>query len=163
MITTYPTRDPNEQLSPHFKRGEFACKKCCDPPFMDPDPELVAGLEALRVLLNRPISIDDACRCPEHNAQVGGVPHSQHEEGKAADITVPERYTNDSLQMIPAMSAYDLYLAAVKIPQFASGGIGVSQATYIHVDVRGVRARWQYDASGKEIPWGTGPSPRQQT
>lgn len=153
MITTYPAYNPDEQLSPHFKRGEFSCKACCDPPFMDPDPQLVAGLEALHVLIGRPIYIDDACRCPEHNAQVGGVPHSQHEEGKAADITVL------------FMSAYDLYMAAKSIPQFDSGGIGVSQAAYIHVDVRGIKARWQYDASGKEIPWGVGPTPplRQQT
>lgn len=135
--------DSDEQLSTHFKRGEFACKNGCG--FMDPAPELVAGLEELREAIGQPIVINDACRCAAHNAAVGGAPSSQHlpdagGEGRAADIQVE------------GMSAWELYEAASKIQAFR--GFGVSLGEYIHVDVRDeYPARWMYDAQGKEIPW----------
>lgn len=129
--------NPDDQLSPHFKRREFACKDNCG--LMDPTTELVDALEALRALVGNPIIINDALRCPTHNAAVGGCAHSQHELGTAADIQVE------------GMTARELYAIAVQVP--ALKGFGVSQNSYIHVDVRMNPARWCYDANGKEIPW----------
>ncbi len=128
---------PDDQISPHFKRGEFACKNGCG--FMDPAAELVASLELLREIVNQPIIIDDACRCQKHNAEVGGCQHSQHVLGTAADIRVV------------GMPAKELYEYAVKVPHF--NGFGVSQGEYIHVDTRDYPAKWSYNAEGKEIPW----------
>jgi len=61
---------------------------------------------------------------------VGGVPHSEHLEGLAADVS------------LPGMSLRRMYELAVEVPQFAGGGIGVYDGNFLHVDVRDQRARW---------------------
>lgn len=123
-------------ISEHFSDKELACHHCgvneCTQPLVD-------GLEELRTVIGRPVIVDDAYRCPVHNAEVGGVAHSQHELGNAADIRVE------------GMTARQLYAAAAKIPAFH--GFGVSEGDYIHVDVRETPAKWCYDASGREIAW----------
>lgn len=127
--------------SAHFTDTELACHHCgvnaCT-------QELVDALEALRVSVGVPIQLDDAYRCPVHNAAVGGVPHSQHELGMAADIK------------IQGMTPPRMYQAALRIPAFANGGIGVAEhGGYIHVDVRAVKARWCYGANGQQCAWDT--------
>ena len=123
--------------SEHFTDREMACHHCgvnaCK-------PELFAALEALRSLVGIPITVDDAYRCPVHNAAVGGAHHSEHVQGIAADIRIGE--------MTPA----EMYQAARKVDAF--GGIGVAEHQgYIHVDTRPVEARWCYDAAGKPCLW----------
>ena len=126
--------------SPHFSDAELACHCGCGVNACK--PELVFALEALRSLVGIPIRVDDAYRCPAHNAAVGGVKDSEHLEGIAADIR------------IPGMSPDQMYAAARCIPAFANGGIGVSQHQgYIHVDTRGAKARWCYDVDGKACAW----------
>ena len=92
--------------------------------------ELLYALEQLRALGPEPILVDDGYRCPEHNAEVGGVNGSQHTAGKAADIK------------IVGLTLQQMYERAKSIPAFAAGGIGVYDTGFIHVDVRDGRARW---------------------
>ena len=73
-------------LTEHFSRWEFACRCGCG--FNVVDPLFVDELERMRVQLGRPMNITSGCRCPEHNAAVGGVPNSAHIRGTAADIAV---------------------------------------------------------------------------
>lgn len=116
-------------LTKNFSRSEFKCKcgKCnCD----DVDPKLVQGLQELRDITGEPIIINSAVRCPEHNKAVGGVSNSQHVKGKAADIR------------IKGMSPEKLAEYAEKIDVFKNGGIGTYN-TFVHVDVRGHKARWR--------------------
>ena len=125
--------------SEHFKDAELECHHChvnaCT-------QELVDALEALRSIVAKPITVDDAYRCPVHNAEVGGVPNSEHTRGIAADIKVA------------GMTPAEMYQAALRVPTFASGGIGVAEHQgYIHVDVREQHARWCYDTSGKSCAW----------
>jgi uncharacterized protein YcbK (DUF882 family) len=105
--------------------------------------ELVNALEALRDIVGDvPIIVDDAYRCPEHNQKVGGVPNSEHVLGLAADIK------------IKGMTPAEMYAAALKVPAFANGGIGVAEHQgYIHVDTRPRVARWCYDVHGKACAW----------
>jgi hypothetical protein len=114
-------------LSLHFSRYEFVCPHCGA---LILDPELVPALEEYRALAGgRPMNIHDGYRCPEHNAAVGGVPHSEHELGAAADLTI----TGLKLKQ---MLAY-----ALSVPAF--GGIGIyPDQGFIHVDVRPRLARW---------------------
>lgn len=51
--------------------------------------ELLLKLEALRNALNVPVIITSGLRCPERNAEVGGVEQSQHLVGQAADLYAP--------------------------------------------------------------------------
>jgi uncharacterized protein YcbK (DUF882 family) len=128
--------------SPHFSDAELSCRHCgvnlCT-------PELVDALEALRAVVGVQIALDCAYRCPAHNLAVGGVPDSEHTRGLAADIK------------IAGMTTRQMYRAAVQVPAFAAGGIGVAaHQGFIHVDVRSHRARWLYDITGKATPmWDT--------
>ena len=123
--------------SPHFSDAELACHHCgvngCQ-------QELVDALEALRAIAGVPIKVNDAYRCPEHNAAVGGAPHSEHMTGIAADI------------VIEGMSPEEMYHAAQQVP--AIKGIGVANRQgYIHVDTRTAPARWCYGINGQTCAW----------
>jgi uncharacterized protein YcbK (DUF882 family) len=85
-------------------------------------------LEAVRTHFGKPVTITSSHRCPESNAAVGGVKHSLHLLGRAADIQV--KYVD------PA----DVYLFLnTTYPDTA--GIG-RYNTFTHIDSRSERARW---------------------
>ena len=73
------------KISKHFKREEFACNCGCG--FDTVDVKLIEILEWLRSTLDDPINVNSGCRCKSHNKEIGGVEHSQHTLGRAADIT----------------------------------------------------------------------------
>lgn len=132
-------------LSPHFSRAEFACR-CCGLDVVHPD--LVASLETLRLnLRERPITVLSGYRCAEHNRAVGGKADSQHVLGRAADIRVE------------GVSLRDLWYAAVAVPLFNAGGVGLYVGgEFVHVDVRLGRSRWGYLPGRGYVPladaWG---------
>jgi uncharacterized protein YcbK (DUF882 family) len=126
-------------LSAHFSRREFACKCGCGT--SAPHPDLVDALEELRALLGAPVVVKSGTRCRDHNKACGGVRTSQHlvnaliGYSRAADISSPGR------------DQRAIYEAALGVRAFASGGIGVYRGTsgdFVHVDVRGVPARWAF-------------------
>ena len=114
-------------LSVHFYRHEFVCH-CCGS--FQLDPKLLEALEALRNLAAAPVVVLCGYRCREHNRRVGGRPNSQHLLGKAADIR------------IAGLNLQSMYEFALRVPQFAGGGIGVYDRDFLHVDVREHAARW---------------------
>lgn len=115
-------------VSKNFSRSEFACKCGCG--FDAVDVDLLAGLQALRDLAGRSITINSACRCEAHNKKVGGASQSYHKKAKAADI------------VIKGLNAAQMGVMAEKIPQFQKGAIIVySKEGFIHVDVRGKKYR----------------------
>lgn len=117
-------------LSAHFDTAEFACPDCGRTKVSG---TLIVALESLRTLAgDSPIHVNSGYRCPEHNANVGGVSHTQHLLGNAADI----RIEGKSLQQ--------MFDWARQVPEFLNGGIGVydDEPPFIHVDVRGSTARW---------------------
>jgi len=116
-------------LTKNFSRSELKCKcgKCTNNYI---DIRLVKGLQELRDLIGKPININSATRCKAHNKAVGGVPNLQHVMGRAADIRSD------------GMSPVNLAFYAELIAVFKNGGIGV-YASFVHVDVRGHKARWR--------------------
>jgi uncharacterized protein YcbK (DUF882 family) len=111
-------------LALNFKLQEFECKHCRA---VKIDPELVRRLQAMREEIGKPVIINSGYRCPAHNKAIGGATNSQHLYGRAADI------------ICPGLAIGQLYAVAEKY--FADGGLG-KYIGYIHVDVRGVKARW---------------------
>lgn len=113
-------------ISEHFVRKEFACPDQCG--FDAVDVELLAVLEDIRFAFDKPLIINSACRCAQHNAKIGGSPKSQHLLGKAADIRVegftPEKVYNYLLKIYPNKFGLGLY------------------DTWVHVDVREGQSRW---------------------
>jgi uncharacterized protein YcbK (DUF882 family) len=115
-------------LSEHFSRSEFADHETGE---CQVNPKLIAALELLRGIAGKEIHIDSGYRSPGTNKEVGGVSHSQHVIGNAADIS------------IAGLSTYKLFVLAEQVEDFRNGGIGIYPGeTFIHVDVRPNRTRW---------------------
>lgn len=117
-----------KMASAHFSFDELACRHCG---FFHFDDAALSKLEALRDMLGVALPVLSACRCPIHNAQVGGAPLSQHradEYRAACAIDIP--------LVVPKAS---LILAAERVGFL---GIGENYKTFVHVDNRPWRARW---------------------
>lgn len=120
------TKDGNKKLSTNFKVREFACTDGSDPIFIS--PELVEVLQKIRTHFGKPVVINSAYRTVSKNKAVGGAIYSQHLYGTAADIVVKGVSPKN-------VAAY----AETLMPK--TGGIGIYN-TFVHVDVREVRSRW---------------------
>lgn len=107
----------SEQLTPNFKRAEFACQCGCG--FDDIDYNLVTKLQQVRDEIGNPLKITSGCRCSEHNETEGGNPFSSHVTGFAADISC----THSNKRMT---------LLAVLSKTFRRVGVASS---FIHVDI----------------------------
>jgi len=123
-------------MTAHFSSNEFACK--CKSKGLPTKhgycggkvwirPRLVDKLEELRSALGgKAITVNSGCRCAEYNAYVGGAPGSQHKLGTAADIQV---------------AGFTPGEVADVAEKLGFGGVG-RYATFTHVDVRPITARW---------------------
>ena len=72
-------------LTEHFSVNEFRCP-CCG--MLKPSHGFILSLEQFRREIDQPIHVASGFRCSVHNRQIGGSAHSQHLEGRAADIFV---------------------------------------------------------------------------
>ncbi len=115
-----------------FKAAEFASKDGAKSPYgpMNVRQELVGFLNQLRLRFGHALVVNSGYRSPAHNAAVGGVPNSYHTKGLAADIRPVDPKDLD-----------ELYELADRMNQ--TGGVGRYE-TFVHVDRRGVYARWDY-------------------
>lgn len=121
-------KDGSKKLSTHFKVKEFACGDGSDAVLVA--PRLVMVLQSIRSHFGAAVTINSGYRTPQYNTKVGGVAHSQHCYGTAADITVKG-------QTPAAVAAYARQL----MPDW--GGVGVySQKGFTHIDTREERADW---------------------
>ena len=116
----------------YFKRSEFRCPcGCCGGFPVEPQKAMVRAVDEIRQRLGVPVSVVDAggsgVRCPEHNAEVGGVANSQHLYGLAADL-----HSTASPAKMKAVAEEVLG---------HTGGIGL-YGWGIHVDTRPGYARW---------------------
>ena len=93
------------------------------------DERLLQVLDSIRENIGAPVQISCAYRCPSHNEEVGGVTNSQHVQGCAADVLLPEGVSVDQLAEIAEQCGAD--------------GIGrYYTQEFVHVDTRGEAARW---------------------
>ena len=135
MVKEYSLRrDGDTYITPHFRVREFRCLDGSDKVLVDDD--LVLLMEDIRAAAGGAVTINSGYRSPAHNAAVGGVAHSQHRYGRAADIVV----AGTSPLRVGQITEY--YLGE-------RGGIGVYKG-FTHVDTRAVRARWD-QRSGKPV------------
>lgn len=120
------------RITPHFTLEEFACRCGCQGHLK---PEIRASIERTAQMLEavrsdaggHAVHLNCGYRCPKHNAEVGGEPHSQHLVGKAADIT------------IEGLRPADVQRIARRNPLV--GGVGY-YSTFTHVDT-GPRRSWK--------------------
>lgn len=121
-------KDGNKKLSTHFKVKEFACKDGSDAVLVA--PRLVMVLQSIRSRFGAAVTINSGYRTPQYNAKVGGVAHSQHCYGTAADISVRG-------QTPEAVAAYARQL----MPDWGGVGVYAGQG-FTHIDVREAKADW---------------------
>ena len=115
-------------ISAHFDRRELECRCGCH--FKACDIELLDILEDVRARFgSKPIQVHCACRCKEHNRNVGSKDTSQHVKGMAADFHIDG---------IDNQDIYD-YLHNYRLEN--KHGLGI-YSWGIHVDVRGTMKRW---------------------
>ena len=124
------------RLTKNFTRREFKSK---DGSKMPEDvlcniKDLADNLQVLRDFLGEPIRINSAYRSEAHNKAIGGVKNSQHVLGKAADIKVKDIETKDLYLIIESL---------IIDGQMTDGGLGLYD-TFVHYDIRGSKARWDY-------------------
>lgn len=128
-------KDGGKNVSTNFKVREFACQDGTDTIYVS--PELAAVLQKIRDHFGRPVTINSAYRTEAHNKKVGGAAYSQHKYGMAADIVV-----KGVTPLEAARYAHTLL--------GSRGGVGLYK-TFVHVDVRAAKSRWD-QRSGKQVP-----------
>ena len=112
------------KISRNFNLQEFQCP-CCKRVILHAD--LLNKLIRLRWDIKEPLYINSGFRCQEENVRAGGVLKSYHLFGMAADVSV----RNIS---IPEL----LYFAE----KYKFGGIGIYK-TFLHLDIRQIKSRWE--------------------
>jgi len=124
------------RLTKNFTQREFRSKDGAKMPLdvLDNIKELACNLQVLRDLLGESIKINSGYRSEAHNKDVGGVKTSKHTKGLAADIRVKDLDTDDLYLLIESL---------INEGDMKEGGLGVYD-TFVHYDIRGTRARWNY-------------------
>ena len=106
-------------MTKNFKIQEFECKGGCDMPLevYENIIKLASQLQFLR----------------DYNAQISGSSKkSQHQYGKAADITI---------QSLKPAEVYRIIEDLIDMGHMLQGGLGLYD-TFVHYDIRKTKARW---------------------
>jgi peptidase M15-like protein len=162
------TRDNEDtRITPHFQLKQFICKQAPIgqyPKYVLLEERLLLELEAVLELANvmghdvDTLYVMSAYRTPYYNHAIGDVMYSMHQWGSAADVFIDEddKFRMDDLNRDGRSDINDSRFFADRIDQLLrqpgyhkfQGGVGFYPATaahppFVHVDVRGARARWQ--------------------
>lgn len=153
------------KVSPHFTLGQFLCKQRTDAKekYLVQRPELILKLESILSAINQAgirsdsFQIMSGYRTPYYNKLIGNGENSRHIYGAAADIFIdsnPSDGRMDDLNADGVVNRQDsawLYNFIENLSQLENwpyiGGLGEYGATsahgpFVHIDVRGYRARW---------------------
>ena len=160
---TPETRDV--PVAPHFTLGQFLCKQESDyPKYLLVRERLLLKLEMILAAVNdlgieaQTLHVMSAFRTPHYNKAIGNTTtYSRHLYGGAADIFVDtdDDGVMDDLDGDGAITKADAQVMAQIVEgetdevwyQPFIGGLGIyapapHRGPFIHVDVRGQRARW---------------------
>jgi hypothetical protein len=153
------------RLSPHFTLGQFLCKQESGwPKYVVLRERLILKLEMILEEVNkrghtaRTFTVMSGYRTPFYNKAIGNVRYSRHVYGGAADIYIDEDPADGNMDDLNGDGRIDYRDAAVLYAiiddlyghawyQPFVGGLGRYRKTanhgpFVHVDVRGFRARW---------------------
>ena len=152
-------------VSPHFKLKQFLSKQSSKfPKYLVLRERLLLKLELILEKVTEKgyscetLHIMSGYRTPYYNKAIGNVKYSRHVYGGAADVFIDENPKDGMMDDLNKDSKIDYRDAAViyeildkmygkKWYEIFVGGLGrykktASHGPFIHVDVRGFRARW---------------------
>lgn len=152
-------------VSPHFTLRQFLCKQSGDyPKYVILRERLLLKLELLLAQVNGAgyrsdtFHVMSGYRTPFYNRSIGNVQYSRHVYGGAADIFIDEKPRDGMMDDLNGDGKSDVNDAGVLYDLIDSlygsakyqpfyGGLGRYRKTsvhgpFVHVDVRGFRARW---------------------
>lgn len=154
----------NLRVSPNFTLGQFVSKQEQGyPKYIVLKSALLLKLENILATLNREghsttaLVIMSGYRTPWYNKAIGNVPYSRHTWGGASDLYIDENHDGvmDDLNGDGKINRADAQWLAAFIEKMSSrgafgkriGGLGIygsnsAHGPFVHVDVRGTRARW---------------------
>ncbi len=157
------------RVSPNFRLGQFLSKQDLGQPYTTPRylalrANLLLKLENILATLNRSgrptdsLVVMSGYRTPFYNKAIGNVPYSRHVWGGAADIYIDQAPADgrmDDLNGDGKVDRNDARWFADFVSEMSRrgdfgpriGGLGIygsnaAHGPFIHVDVRGTRARW---------------------
>lgn len=153
------------KVSPHFTVGQFLCKQADGfPKYLILRERMLRNLEfLLREVNDAGIRADtffvmSGFRTPWYNKSIGNVKYSRHQWGGATDIFIDRRPADgvmDDLDRDGRVTREDgrfLFQLFERLSNQKQGrpfmgglglyGITASHGPFVHVDVRGYRARW---------------------
>jgi uncharacterized protein YcbK (DUF882 family) len=154
-------------VSPHFTLKQFLCKEDTTkrfPKYVVLQERLLLKLEAILERVNAmgfpvdTLHVMSGYRTPFYNRAIGDVRYSMHQWGSASDIYIDTRKHDEMddlnhdgrVDVADAKFLYDRLEQMLSEPQYRKfeGGMGFYPATaahppFVHVDVRGTRARWK--------------------
>jgi hypothetical protein len=160
------TRENEETyISPHFRLKQFLCKQSGDyPKYIVMKERLILKLEFILEYINDKgytadtFHILSGYRTPYYNALIGNVRYSRHLYGGAADIFIDESprdglmddlNKDGRINYLDAEIVYHIIDDMYGKPWYMlfAGGLGwyrktASHGPFVHIDVRGFRARW---------------------
>lgn len=154
-------------VSPHFKLKQFLCKQDSGyPKYLVLKEKLLLKLELILEKINEKgyrcdtFHVMSGYRTPYYNKAIGNVKYSRHIYGGAADIFIDENPKDKMMDDLNQDGKIDYRDAAVlyriidelygkKFYEPLLGGLARYKKTnnhgpFVHVDVRGRRARWGY-------------------
>ena len=152
-------------ISPHFRLKQFLCKQNGEyPKYLVLKEKLLLKLELIlsevnaRGLYCDTFHVMSGYRTPYYNKAIGNVKYSRHIYGGAADIFIDENPKDDMMDDLNRDGKIDYKDAAVLYEiidklygkPFYQGFVGGlarykktdSHGPFVHIDVRGRRARW---------------------
>ena len=152
-------------VSPSFTLGQFTSKQSTDfPKYLTLRPELLLKLERIKAAVEREtaqqqsIVIMSGYRTPYYNRAIGNVRYSRHVYGDAADIYFDSRPRDGIMDDLngdgrttkaDARWLFELIETMQETGNLEGfiGGLGLYGSNsvhgpFVHVDVRGYRARW---------------------
>lgn len=155
----------NMLVSPHFRLKQFLCKQSGGyPKYVVLRDKMLIKLEYILERVNErgyrcdTFHVMSGYRTPYYNKAIGNVKYSRHVWGGAADIFIDENPRNGVMDDLngdgvsdwrDAKIIYDLIDEMYSSSLFAPliGGLGrydkaAHRGPFVHVDVRGTRARW---------------------
>ena len=155
----------NTRVSPNFTLGQFVAKQAQGyPKYVVLRPRLLVKLESILEALNHNgrqtdgLVIMSGYRTPWYNRSIGNVAYSRHAWGGAADMYIDENPKDGVMDdfngdgVVNRKDAVDLAgfiddLSRQNKFGDGIGGLGIygsnsAHGPFVHVDVRGARARW---------------------